>query len=301
MTSFTPRTPYEQEVAEDLPEGFTQVVREVNGALIHSVIGGVGEPLVLLHGWPQTWREWRHLLRPLVDMGYTVLAPDLRGTGGSAVTETGYDKENQARDVHELLQALGLNDPVRMVGHDIGGMVAFSYARLYPEQVHRLAIADLAVPGFGLEEIMDPASGGYFHFGLFMTPEAPELLFQGNERAFLSWWFGKMSANPKAFPPEEIDIIAASLRTQDALRGGFEHYRTMLQDGRDNRAWRDAGGVLPMPVLAIGGEYSVGGYLAQSLTSVAPDLTEAVIAGSGHYIPDEQPEALLATLSTFLA
>ncbi|MFD3590924.1 alpha/beta fold hydrolase [Streptomyces sp. NPDC058683] len=287
--------------AADLPEGFTQVVREVNGTLIHSVVGGTGEPLVLLHGWPQTWREWRYMLRPLADLGYTVIAPDLRGTGGSAITEGGYDKDNQARDVHELLQALGVIGPVRMVGHDIGGMVAFSYARLYPEQVHKLALVDLAVPGYGLEEIMDPASGGLFHFGLFMTREAPELLFQGNEKAFLTWWFAKMAANSKAFPPEEIDTIAASLSGPDALRGGFEHYRTMLQDGRDNRAWGEAGGVLTMPVLAIGGEHSVGGYLAQTLRPVVPAVQESVIAGSGHYIPDELPEALLGVLVPFLA
>ncbi|MFF3663841.1 alpha/beta fold hydrolase [Streptomyces olivochromogenes] len=301
--STTPQTPTPNEPAfdHDLPEGFTQVVREVNGTLIHSVVGGEGEPVVLLHGWPQTWREWRYMLRPLADLGYTVVAPDLRGTGGSAVTETGYDKDNQARDVHELLQALALTGPVRMVGHDIGGMVAFSYARLYPEQVHKLALVDLAVPGYGLEEIMDPASGGLFHFGLFMTPEAPELLFHGNEKAFLTWWFAKMAANPKAFPPEEVDTIAASLRGPDALRGGFEHYRTLLQDGRDNRAWGEAGGVLTMPALAVGGEYSVGSYLAQTLRPVVPDVEEAVIAGSGHYIPDELPEDLLAVLTPFLA
>jgi pimeloyl-ACP methyl ester carboxylesterase len=287
--------------AEDLPEGFTQVVREVNGTQIHSVIGGSGEPLVLLHGWPQTWREWRFMLRPLADLGYTVVAPDLRGTGGSAVTEGGYDKDNQARDVHELLQVLGLTGPFRIVGHDIGGMVAFSYARLYPEQVHKLALVDLAVPGYGLEEIMDPASGGLFHFGLFMAPEAPELLFQGNEKAFLTWWFAKMAANTAAFPPEEIETIAASLNSPDALRGGFEHYRTMLQDGRDNRAWGEAGGLLTMPVLAVGAEHSVGSYLAQTLRPVVPDVEEAVIAGSGHYIPDEHPEALLSVLTPFLA
>ncbi|MER7789420.1 alpha/beta hydrolase [Streptomyces sp. NPDC097640] len=276
-------------------------MREVNGTLMHSVMGGTGRPVVLLHGWPQTWRAWRHLLRPLADLGYTVLAPDLRGTGGSAFAETGYAKDDQARDVHQLLQDLGLHGPVRMVGHDIGGMVAFSYARLYPEQVHRLALMDLAVPGYGLEEIMNPAAGGYFHFGLFMTPEAPELLFQGNEQAFLRWWFPRMTTAPGAFPPEEIDRIAASLRDPDTLRGGFEHYRTLLGDGRANRAWGEAGGVLTMPVLAVGGEHSVGSHLADSLRSVAPRLTEAVIADSGHYIPDERPEALLTAISSFLA
>ncbi|GAB7032488.1 alpha/beta hydrolase [Streptomyces sp. NPDC021749] len=276
-------------------------MREVNGTLMHSVLGGTGPPVVLLPGWPQTWRAWRHLLRPLADLGYTVLAPDLRGTGGSAFAETGYAKDDQAHDVHQLLQDVGLHEPVRMIGHDIGGMVAFSYARLYPEQVHKLVLVDLAVPGYGLEEIMNPATGGLFHFGLFMAPEAPELLLQGNEQAFLRWWFPRMTTAPHAFPPEEIDRIAASLRDPGTLRGGFEHYRTLLDDGRTNRAWGEGGGILPMPVLAVGGEHSVGSYLADSLRSVAPRLTEAVIADSGHYVPDERPEALFTTLSPFLA
>ncbi|MFH8470869.1 alpha/beta fold hydrolase [Streptomyces sp. NPDC017991] len=142
---------------------------------------------------------------------------------------------------------------------------------------------------------MDPASGG-----LFMTPKAPELLFRGNEQAFLQRWFARMAVNSGAFPPEEIDIIAASLRDPDALRGGFEHYRTLLQDGQVNRAWGEAGGVLNMPVLAVGGGHSVAGYLARTLQPVVPAVQEAMIAGRGHYIADEHPEALIATLAPFM-
>jgi pimeloyl-ACP methyl ester carboxylesterase len=285
----------------ELPEGFTRHQVTVNGTGLHAVTGGAGEPVLLLHGWPQTWRAWRHLMRPLADQGYTVIVPDLRGTGHSARAESGYTKDNQAEDMRQLLVRLGVGGPVRLIGHDIGGMVAFSYARLYPEQVHRLALIDLLVPGFGLEKAMDPATGGSFHFGLFMAREVPELLFQSNERAFFHWWFPRLSATPGVFTPEEIDATTASYRGHDALRSGFEHYRTLREDAETNRAWADSGHRLGVPLLAVGGQHNAGARLAGSLRPVAPDLRAAVIEGSGHFVPDERPDALLDVLTPFLA
>lgn len=131
----------------DLPEGFERQEHEVNGTRISAVVGGSGPPVVLLHGWPQTSRAWRHQLAPLAVLGYTVVASDLRGTGGSARAADGYDKDNQVEDVRQLIRALGLGPGVRLVGHDIGGMVAFAYARARPEEVERLVLLELAVPG----------------------------------------------------------------------------------------------------------------------------------------------------------
>ncbi|MFE6331980.1 alpha/beta fold hydrolase [Streptomyces sp. NPDC057798] len=284
----------------DLPEGFTGRHITVNGTDLHTVAGGAGEPVLLLHGWPQTWRAWRHLMRPLADQGYTVIVPDLRGTGHSAHADGGYSKDNQAEDMRQLLTALDVAGPVRLVGHDIGGMVAFSFARLFPEQVRSLALIELAVPGFGLERAMDPAGGGSFHFGLFMTPEVPELLLEGSERAFFQWWFPRLSATPGVFTPEEIDAVTATYRGRQALRAGFAHYRTLLEDGRTNRAWADAGGHLGMPLLAVGGEHNVGTRLADGLRPVAPHVRTAVIEGSGHFPPEERPQALLEELTEFL-
>ncbi|MFJ8186558.1 alpha/beta fold hydrolase [Streptomyces sp. NPDC096105] len=261
----------------------------------------MGEPVLLLHGWPQTWRSWRHLMRPLADQGYTVIAPDLRGTGDSAHAEGGYSKDNQAKDMRQLLAALGVTGPVRLVGHDIGGMVAFSYARLFPQEVRRLALVELAVPGFGLERAMNPAGGGSFHFGLFMTNEVPELLFEGSERPFFQWWFPRLSAAEGVFTPEEIDAVTASYRGRQALRAGFGHYRTLLEDGRTNSAWADAGGRLDMPLLAVGGEHNVGTGLADGLRHIAPHVRPSVIEGSGHFPPEERPAALLEELTAFLA
>nr|AAZ23055.1 hypothetical protein [Streptomyces fradiae] len=209
-------------------------------------------------------------------------------------------KDNQAEDMRQLLGRLGVAGPIRLVGHDIGGMVAFSYARLYPEQVHRLALIDLLVPGLGLEKAMNPATGGSFHFGLFMAREVPELLFQGNERAFFQWWFPHLSATPGVFTPEEIDATTASYRGHDALRSGFEHYRTLLEDAETNRAWADSGHRMEVPLLAVGGQHNAGARLADSLRPVAPHLRAAVIEGSGHFVPEERPDALLDVLTPFL-
>ncbi|MFJ4830814.1 alpha/beta hydrolase [Streptomyces sp. NPDC088747] len=180
-------------------------------------------------------------------------------------------------------------------------MVAFPYARLHPGEVQRLALIELAVPGFGLEQAMDPVGGGSFHFGLFTTRDVPELLFQGNERAFFQWWLPRLSAAPGVFTPAEIDAVTASYRGRPALRSGFEHYRPLLKDVRFNRAWPDDGGKLDVPLLTVGGRHNVGTRLADSLRPVAPHLHSAVIEGSGHFVPEERPQALRDELITFLA
>jgi pimeloyl-ACP methyl ester carboxylesterase len=283
-----------------LPIGFTRRNAAVNGTQLSYIIGGEGSPILLLHGWPQTSWSWRHVLQPLAANGYTVIAADLRGLGRSARAEGGYEKDNQAEDMRELLHSLALGRQVRIVGHDIGGMVAFSYARLHPAEVDRLILIELAVPGFGLEKAMDVARGGRWHFGLFMAPEVPELLFEGHERLFFEWWFSHLSADHSPFTPDAIDLVTRAYSGREALRCGFAHYRTLLADGAVNRAWGDGGGRLNMPVLAIGGEFAVKLSLADSMRPVASNLESAVIEGSGHFVPEERPDALIEGLSMFL-
>lgn len=283
------------------PVGFARHDATVRGTRYSYLLGGSGDPLVLLHGWPQTSAAWRRVLPALAAAGYRVLAPDLRGTGESERAPGGYGKDEQAEDVRQLVEAAGLGREIRLVGHDVGGMVAFSYTRLHPDEVSRLVLLELAVPGFGLEEAMDVAKGGLWHFGLFMTPEVPELLFQGHERDFFAWWYAGLTANEDAFPSADLDAMAAAYTGREALHAGFQHYRTLLADGEANAAWRTAGGRLAMPVLAMGGEQAVGTRLADSMRVAAPHLIPAVVAGSGHFIPEEQPEAFLRVLLPFLA
>ena len=140
-------------------DAFKHRYAEVNGTRLHYVIGGKGPTVVLLHGWPYTWAEWRKLMPLLADAGFTVIAPDLRGLGNSARADSGYSKANVAEDVRQVVQSVGPG-AVNLVGADIGAMVAYAYASRRPGEVRRLVLAESLIPGFGLEEFMNPATGG---------------------------------------------------------------------------------------------------------------------------------------------
>lgn len=285
---------------ERIPDGFRRQEAAVHGTHLSFLMGGHGPAVVLLHGWPQTSHAWRLVMGPLASQGYTVVVPDLRGTGRSEHAAHGYGKDDQAEDVRQLLVHLDLGPEVTLVGHDIGGMVAFAFARRHPEEVRHLALIDLALPGLGLEQAMDVARGGLFHFGLFMTPEVPEMLFEGHERAFFDWWFRRLGADPIAYAPEAIDDATRAYGGREALGCGFAHYRTLIEDGRVNRAWVDDGGTLAMPVLALGGEHSAGTRPREALVGVASDLHGGSVAGSGHFVSEERPAELIAHLTRLM-
>ncbi|MEV0276946.1 alpha/beta hydrolase [Streptomyces sp. NPDC050610] len=285
---------------DTLPPGFTRREARVNGTTLSYLIGGDGAPLVLLHGWPQTALAWRHVLAPLARLGFTVVAPDLRGLGRSARARSGYEKDTQADDLRRLLESLRLSRDVRLVGHDIGGMVAFSYARRFPGVVERLVLAELAVPGLGLEQAMDVAAGGRWHFGLFMAPEVPELLFSGHEHAFFTWWFAHLAGTPGAIGTADVAAVTRAYSGAESLRCGFEHYRTLLADGQVNRTWYEEGGRLTMPVLALGGELGAGTRLADALRPAVPGVIAGVVPRSGHFVAEEDPGSFLEILVPFL-
>ena len=172
------------------PEGFEHRTAEVNGVRLHYVIGGRGPAVVLLHGFPETWYAWRGVM-PMLAREHTVIVPDLRGVGESSIEESGYDKETLAEDVHGLVRSLGFED-VSVVGHDMGAMTAYAYARVYREESSHLVLMGAALPGFGLEEFMDFSEprGGRYHLVFFQQPGVPERLIQGRERYYLGRFTG---------------------------------------------------------------------------------------------------------------
>jgi pimeloyl-ACP methyl ester carboxylesterase len=172
-------------------------------------------------------------------------------------------------------------------------MVAFAWAAAHPEDVAALVLLDSLLPGLGLEEAMNVATGGMWHFGMFMAPAIPEMLFDGHELEFLTATFRAMS-NPGTFSDEDLAHYAAAYRGRDRLRGGFAHYRTLLDDGRENRALLDAG-PLPMPVLAIGAASHSAEDPAAPLRPHAVDV-RGVLAPTGHFIAEEAPDWLVAEL-----
>ncbi|MFD8804398.1 alpha/beta fold hydrolase [Streptomyces sp. NPDC059597] len=282
--------------ADWLPDGFTVQRIDTNHTRLSVAVGGSGPVLVLLHGWPQTSRAWARVM-PELARNHTVVAPDLRGTGDSDRAEDGYAKTRQADDIRGVLTALGLTGPVAVAGHDIGSMVAFAWAAAHPEDVSHLILVDSLLPGLGLEEATNVAEGGMWHFAFFMSPHFPEMLFDGHELEFFTATFTAMS-NPGTFSAHDLAAYAQAYTGRERLRGGFEHYRTLLADGRENLALL-AERKLPMPVLAIGSTPS-GTTNAQALAPHA-DTVQGVVAPTGHFVAEEDPGWFTKTVAAFLA
>lgn len=264
---------------------------------LHYVSAGDGPALVLLHGWPQSSHEWRHLL-PALAQRYRVIAPDLRGLGDSGRPVGGYDKMTVAADVRALLRdRLGIAQAA-VVGHDWGGAVAYALAAQDRALVTRLAILDMLLPGIDLPGLGPDALSGYWHFAFHGVRDLAELLVAGRERAYISWFFQNFAYNPRAVSEADVDEYARCLAQPGALRAGFEYYRAAGQDAVDFAA--AAREPLTIPVLALGGELSLGAAVKLCMLQVAGDVRGGVMERCGHWIAEEQPQALLEELTAFL-
>jgi pimeloyl-ACP methyl ester carboxylesterase len=191
----------------------------VNGVLYHYLLAmGRSEPVILLHGWSSTLYMWRYVMPRLVDKRYTVLAPDLRGLGDTA---KGYHKVTVAKDIRALVSKLGLGPRVSVIGHDMGGMVTYAYAAQHPEEVSRLAILDVPLPGIPLwDDIV--RTKRTWHFGFYDVRDLPEMLIAGRERQFLTWFHNNEAVNSRAFTNEPEETYARAYSIPGALRAGFE-------------------------------------------------------------------------------
>jgi pimeloyl-ACP methyl ester carboxylesterase len=272
---------------------FTHLKVRLSEVVMHYVTAGPGDapPVLLLHGWPQTWFEWRHVMRLLMD-DYRLIAPDLRGLGDTSRPLDGYDSAAVAGDLVDLMQHLGIGR-YHLVGHDWGGPTAFALAHARPDDVASFTIVDVTVPGLG----PDVSQGGKrWHHAFHMTPDLPEALVEGREREYLSWFYRDFSWQPDAIGQEDIDEYVRTYSQPGALRAGFSYYRNIPVNKAANIAIRDSGFRMTMPVLAVGGGRAEsrgrGAEPEESMREIADDVTGAVIADSGHFVPEEQPEAL---------
>jgi pimeloyl-ACP methyl ester carboxylesterase len=276
---------------------FSHHLATVNGIQLHYVIGGKGEPVVLLHGWPETWYSWRYVM-PDLAKNYTVIVPDLRGLGDSSKPPSGYDGKTLAEDVHQLVTQLGFKS-IFLVGHDIGTQVAYSYAVAHPTEVKKLAVMELTIPGFVPAGRM-PLWWVIFH----QTPDIPEALVQGKEMMYLSWFFHNLPFNPAAITQEDINEYVSHYSAPGGIHAGFEHYRAFPQDAIQNQNYSKT--KLTMPVLALGGGYipTFGGNITMptviyGMKILAQNVTGITVPNSGHYIPEEQPKFLVDQLFKF--
>lgn len=274
------------------PQGFHHRSAKVNGVNLHYVIGGKGEPLLLIHGFAQNWYMWNRLL-PELSKHYTVIAPDLRGVGESDKPADGYSKKNMAKDMHELMQLLGFKT-INLVGHDIGLMVAYAYAAQYPQEVKKVALLDALLPG--IEPVWHQVYTTTWHFGFFARPVAGSLV-AGHERAFLSDFWSIITYVKNAFTKEETDEFIRAYSTKGATIASFHWFGEFPNDAIDNLQFMQT--KLTMPLLAMGSEFSSAPYLADHSRLVATNVTEIKIMGSGHWLVQEQTAQVLTGLLGF--
>ncbi|MBS0518643.1 MAG: alpha/beta hydrolase [Proteobacteria bacterium] len=280
-------------MSQSWPGAAHQVV--TNGTTLHVRVGGHGPAVLLLHGFGETSEMWGPLAAKLAATR-TVIAPDLRGMGHSARPATGYDKKTQAQDIAGLLDALNV-ERADLVTHDIGNMVGYALAALHPARITRFVIMDAPLPGIGpWEEIT--RSHALWHFS-FYGPDA-ERLVAGRERIYLDRFWNEFSADPNKFDEAKREYYAGIYALPGAIHAGMEQFKAFDQDAQDNKALL-AKGKLPMPVLAVGGEKSFGATMAVVMRAAADNVTEAVVADSGHWLMEENPAATIALIVDFLA
>jgi pimeloyl-ACP methyl ester carboxylesterase len=273
-----------------------------SGVRLHYVAAGErGRTLVLLHGFPQTWWEWRHIMPPLVDAGFRVIVPDYRGAGHSSRPAGGYDKRTMASDIHRLVRDhLRILNPVAVLGHDIGLMIAYAYAQAYRNDVSHLVIMDAPLPGTTVFDRLrsDPR---VWHFAFHGARDVAEMLVAGRERQYLQYFFNVRMFNPSAISNDDFDIYVSAYSAPGAMRAGFEVYRAFDQDAEDNREVLKRNGKLTVPVLAVGGAISTSGSLVEEMMKeVAENVTGLRVPRTAHWIPEENPMVLTEGLLEFL-
>lgn len=268
----------------------------VNGVTLHYLQAGQGSesPVVLLHGYAETSRMWRPLMPQLAGR-HVVIAPDLRGAGSSSKPDGGYDKKNLAQDIHALVKSLGY-PKVKIVGHDIGLMVAYAYAAQYPDEVESIVLMDAFLPGVGdWTKVWLLRDLWHFHF----YGETPLKLVDGRERTYFEHFWNDFAADrTHSISEADRQFYAAEYAKPGGMRAGFEYFKNFEQDAKDFEAFAQT--KLRMPMLVLSGEKAGGQFLIDQGRLVDANVEGVIIKGSGHWLMEEAPEQTIPALVAFL-
>ncbi|NOT93878.1 alpha/beta fold hydrolase [Ferruginibacter sp.] len=269
---------------------------------LHYVEAGEGDRvIVLIHGFPQTWWEWRFIIPVLAQNGYRVITVDYRGAGDSWKPADGYDKQTMAQDIHHLLtRHLKIEQPVVIVGHDIGLMVAYAYAQLFRDLTSHLVVVDAPLPG---TNAFDKIRNDHrvWHFAFHNVRDLPEMLLAGKEKQYLQSFFNYRIYNTAAISEDDLEIFTNYYAAPGAMRAGLEVYRAFEQDIADNKELLKRNGKLIIPVLAVGGEISTSGSLMyEMMQEVAQNVSPVRIPNTAHWVVEENPDVFISALLDFL-
>jgi len=305
MTSpATPEGPGSVSGAPNLPAGFTDTFTsryvDTGELRLHAVTGGDGPPLMLVHGWPQTWYAWR-MLMPTLARDFSVVAVDQRGIGLSDKPQHGYDTATLASDLVALMDVLG-HSRFALYGTDVGMPIAYALAADHRNRVDRLVVSEAPLPGISPSPplfLPPQLNERLWHLAFNQLPEINEQLVTGREDIFFGAEFDA-SAGTKKLPRDTvryyIDTLAAD---PDHLRGSFGFYRALPTSIAQNEQRKTRR--LTLPVLAIGGAESSGEGVANTMKLTADDVQTLVIPGCGHWVAEQAPDEVLVALAAFLA
>lgn len=268
---------------------------DLKGKSIAYMTEGSGSPIVLLHGWPQTSHVWRKVI-PLLATKHRVVAIDLPGLGESQAFDV-FDTGAVADIISDATETLGISS-FHLVGHDIGAWVATSLALRQEGRLNSLTVVDAGIPGLIPDEIFKPSNGSriwqfYFH----AVSDIPELLTEGREREYLSWYFRNKAVVKDAISETDVDLYTNQYRRKHAMSNGFGYYRAFAQSADQNRSFQQK---LAIPVFAVGGESAIGASIGAAMNKIATDVTTKVIVNCGHYVPEERPSEFSETLLEFI-
>jgi pimeloyl-ACP methyl ester carboxylesterase len=275
-------------------QGFVSKTAEIDGVKLHYATGGHGPAVILLHGYAETSRMWTPIL-PVLGEKFTVIAPDLPGIGDSGIPSTGLDMKAAAIRIHGLARSLGV-EKARVVGHDIGLMVAYAYAAQFPAEVEKLVVMDAFLPGVeGGDAVYN--NPGLWHFRFH--GETPEALVRGRERVYFDYYWNEFAADKtRSLSEADRKAYTEAYSRPGRMKAGWAYFASFPQTAKDFAQLSQT--KLTMPVLSIGGEKSLGDVLGQQMKLVATDVTVVVLKDTGHWILEENPKGTTDALVKFL-
>jgi pimeloyl-ACP methyl ester carboxylesterase len=269
---------------------------KIDNVELHYLSAGRGPAVILLHGFAETSRMWRPIIPPLAEK-FTVIAPDLPGIGDSSIPKESSDIDMiiSARRIHSLVRSLGI-EKAKVVGHDIGLMVAYAYATQFPDETEKLAVMDAFLPGVpGWEAIYNAPNIWHFRF----NGEYPEKLVQGRERTYFEYFWNVLAADKThSIPEADRKAYTEAYSKPGRMRAAWAYFASWPQLAKDFAKLSQT--KLAMPVLSIGGEKSLGNELAAQMKLVATDVTVVVLKDTGHWILEERPKETSEALVKFL-
>ena len=280
--------------AEPVDKNIAARTAEIDGVQLHYLTAGHGPAVILLHGFAQTSRMWKSII-PLLAERFTVIAPDLPGIGDSGIPANGLDMKTSAIRIHALARSLGV-EKARVVGHDIGLMVAYAYAAQFPAEVEKLVVMDAFLPGVaGWEPIYNDPNIWHFRF----HGPTPEALVKGRERTYFEYFWNDLAADKtRSIPEADRKAYAEAYSKPGRMRAAWVYFASWPKLAKDFAQLSQT--KLTMPVLSIGGEKSLGDQLAQQMKLVATDVTVLVLKDTGHWVLEERPKETTDALVKFL-